>query len=1138
MNISRILILVLLSTFVLNVGFGTASLPSYMEELVSITGQQTTPIVWNASNFDGFKYNSSDIPSTETLTIAPYTLNGPDIDRIIEAGNLTYTTSFVLNEYPIFKDLGLYVNNFDDGYSTGYLNGKQYVAINAFSEKLATPLVKFDSNDVKTLRTGDVWDIGGGFSITVLQVDIDGNKVWIELDKDGVFLEDEIISVGYSDLQDRVWTHNEDVAGEYDIPILSLYVSGIMHGEDTDYVQIKYLSLIDNNVSEIFFDDRFGNMELTTITVNSLEFSNWIDLDLSPSNSPSMIMENISFITLDNLSSIEFYPSVVRNETPTLYDASGFISGNYSSLWNLSEGYTIALQEVDIEGSKAMFALLEDGVIIDQKIMTERSIAPNNLDSNYQYIKNGTQIINATLDFAFHGSNSEVANLINVYQWSEVDSSILFSNESHMFKSTSSTGIPWNLSEGYTLTMKDVSLDADEVWLELSKNDVVVKDDILNEYTLNTSIYTSGNGNISYLLDYVFGGTNENIVKISNVDQYSDINGELLINDSTHLYKTGNPVGIPWNLSEGYILTMKDVNLETNEVWFELSKNDVVVKDDILDVYALNTSIYTSGNGNISYVLDYVFGGTNESVVKISNVNQYSDINGEFLINNSTHLYKTGNPVVIPWILPDGYLLSMKDIDKEGEKVWFELSKDGNSLKEDIVRSNALFTYVNGLESFNFLVSGVMHGTLTDATKIIGVNLYSDAGVKLINNGSRMYATSNPSGEIWQLFEGYSLDPKDVSVDGSKVWLSLSKNGIVVKDEIIDVWDYTTYNWFNYSNSNDELVFSTYVQETFSGTVADIIVLSDSEQYSEINGTLLLYIPDKTLETAITLNNDTTAPTLTITYPADGDAFTSYDNIVTVTGTASDDTAVDSVTVNGILATGTSNWSSNVTLSEGENNITVVAIDYAGNQNVETIIVILNPPSTESISIGFATAALNSTVTIPVSLAYTENISGFSFDLIYNSSIAIVSSVGASANFTGASITPNIDNINDSTRVLLTFSDFITFSSETPVLNITFDVIGDFGSSTSLVLQNVTFSDSDFNPYTPDAIVNGSITVGIKGDLNNNGYVDIGDVAKVAFMVAGKVPENLSADFNDNGYVDIGDAAKIAFYLAGKVSEL
>lgn len=345
--------------------------PGYMEELVSITGPQPNPIIWDASNFDGFKYNSSDIQSTETLTIAPFTLHGPDIDRIIEAGNLTYTTSFVLNEYPIYKDLGLYVNDNEKGYSTGYLNGKQYVAIKAYSpDKLATQLVEFDGNDVKTLTTGDVWDIGGGYSITALQIDTDGNKVWIQLDKNGAFLDDEVLDTG-SELQSRVWTYDDDVAGENNIPILSLYVSGIMRVEDTDYVQIKYLTLIDTNIFEVSSDERFGNMEIASIS-NSLEFSNWMNLDLTPDNSPFMIMENMSFITLDNSSSIEFYPSVVKNEMPILSGGGGFVSGDYSSVWDLSEGYTIALQEVDIDGEKAMFSLLKDGGIVDQKIMTER----------------------------------------------------------------------------------------------------------------------------------------------------------------------------------------------------------------------------------------------------------------------------------------------------------------------------------------------------------------------------------------------------------------------------------------------------------------------------------------------------------------------------------------------------------------------------------------------------------------------------------------------------------------------------------------------------------------------------------------------------------------------------------------------
>ena len=210
----------------------------------------------------------------------------------------------------------------------------------------------------------------------------------------------------------------------------------------------------------------------------------------------------------------------------------------------------------------------------------------------------------------------------------------------------------------------------------------------------------------------------------------------------------------------------------------------------------------------------------------------------------------------------------------------------------------------------------------------------------------------------------------------------------------------------------------------------------------------------------------------------------------------------------------------------------------AGAQDRYPLMQPWNESGSEFISIGSANALTNSTITIPVSVANATNISGISFNLLYNSSVAIVNSVSANANFTGSSITQNIDNVNGITNIVLTNSNLISASVETPVIDIAFNVTGGSGSSTSLDLQNVKFSDANSNPYPPAVVVNGQITIGIKGDFNGNGRVDIGDVAKVAFMVAGKVPEDLNADFNNNGRVDIGDAAKIAFYLAGKVSEL
>jgi hypothetical protein len=60
----------------------------------------------------------------------------------------------------------------------------------------------------------------------------------------------------------------------------------------------------------------------------------------------------------------------------------------------------------------------------------------------------------------------------------------------------------------------------------------------------------------------------------------------------------------------------------------------------------------------------------------------------------------------------------------------------------------------------------------------------------------------------------------------------------------------------------------------------------------------------------------------------------------------------------------------------------------------------------------------------------------------------------------------------------------------------------------------------------------------LEGDFNTNAFVDIGDVSKVAYMVADKIDPEISADFNGNGVVDIGDASKIAYFLVRNVEFL
>ncbi len=168
----------------------------------------------------------------------------------------------------------------------------------------------------------------------------------------------------------------------------------------------------------------------------------------------------------------------------------------------------------------------------------------------------------------------------------------------------------------------------------------------------------------------------------------------------------------------------------------------------------------------------------------------------------------------------------------------------------------------------------------------------------------------------------------------------------------------------------------------------------------------------------------------------------------------------------------------------------------------------------------------NETIEVPIQMKNARDIRNMDLIVRYNSSVlSAVSAVTGS--FTSNSLFES--NIMDG-EIRIAFVDTDGFSGNGSVAVITFNVVGNPGDYTTLILEA---SANDIHDNNIDfSIINGVFTVEesdttLKGDCNGDGTISSIDALLALEMYVGKVEENLIGDMNDDGKITSLDAAKI-----------
>ena len=481
---------------------------SNIDNIIDTQGDGNALII-DATEFAAFYYDINDNVTTETLSIED--VEGTEGNVIGENG-LVYTTTIQQVAYEFENAAAGW-----DNYSLIGFFAEKYIPLNENSADKLAKLV-LDSDDKYTIRTGETLDLGQGYTLEAKQVDVDGEKVWLQFNKDGQYVDDEIVSVNTA--AGGNWNVElDDILGEDDVVVLKVHVNQVFQGAVDSIAQIEGLWLIDYaNAMEIKSDDEFGELNNVQINGPTLTISNDDTFTLTR-DSFDEIYNTLGFQVADTpTNELRFYPIKEITEQGIFEVRGQVANGPGNFVWDASN---FAGFFYDLNDDVSTETLSVEG--ISGNVIPEGGLTYNTTIKNVDYEFFAP---NATWDqYPVLGFFAEKYIPLNENSADKLAKLVMDSDDKYTIR----TGETLDLGDGYTLEAKQVDVDGEKVWLQFNKDGQYVDDEIV-------SVNTAAGGNWNVELDDILGEDDVVVLKVhvnqvfqGAVDSIAQIEGLWLI---------------------------------------------------------------------------------------------------------------------------------------------------------------------------------------------------------------------------------------------------------------------------------------------------------------------------------------------------------------------------------------------------------------------------------------------------------------------------------------------------------------------------------------------------------------------------------------------------------------------------------
>ncbi|WP_455709820.1 S-layer protein domain-containing protein [Methanosarcina mazei] len=471
---------------------------------------------WNAQSYSGFYYDLDSGVSSEEMTIK-------DIGRNIDSGNIEYVTRPTETDFE-YKGWGSYqiIGFMAEKYFAGYNDNTTVEGVDDVSLISDGVLAKIliDSDDKESAYSGDSFELEDGYSLNIVEVDVNGNSVWVQLEKDGDVVDDNFISSG----QDYVY--ETEVGEAEDVPVIIIHFGTVFVGTETSAVFIQGIFQVSDTYVELASGDSFGEMEVTSLSSNEIKMKNEDDISLDKGDTIDL-MGKIQIQVADD-STLRFAPILDTSEEGiyelrgTVYDKD--VDGDSLPTWTPLnfEGFYYSIDE-GIGTEQLEIKELKDRTIPDGALVYTSK--PQPVQFEHKSWGNFTVVgFMAKKYFAGYPEGAVGGKIDDVSLLSDsVLSEVLTDSDD---KRSMYSGDSFELEEGYSLNILEVDINGNSVWVQLEKDGDVVDDDFITsgaDYVYETELGEAEDIPVIIVhFGTVFASTETSAVFIEGIFQISD----------------------------------------------------------------------------------------------------------------------------------------------------------------------------------------------------------------------------------------------------------------------------------------------------------------------------------------------------------------------------------------------------------------------------------------------------------------------------------------------------------------------------------------------------------------------------------------------------------------------------------------